>query len=346
MNIFSNELLFDIAIELLILVSFFLCLFLIFLYKKLAIRFKILANPNFRSLHEDPIPNGGGIVFSFIFIICVLILMLLGEISEVNFMLFFYGAVVATSFGFLDDLMNISPKKKLIVQILLSGWTLYCIDGGLLFGFEQLPELVSILISMILLVWILNAYNFMDGVDGLAISGATFFSGLAAYILYLNNGNSELILLLLLLMSCSMSMMFFNWPPATIFMGDAGSIFLGYIFGVFIFLSIKSNDISIWTWLVILGYFFADTTMTQIMRVFLVKKWYKPHRSHAYQNLARIAKSHSKITISVTLYHIFWLIPLALWSVLKPEIAVIPAIMAITPGLFITYKYGPSLSSS
>jgi Fuc2NAc and GlcNAc transferase len=346
MNIFSNEFLFEKVVYFWLLVVFFVCLLLIFIYKKLAIKFKILANPNFRSLHESPIPNGGGVVFSFVFSICVLILWLLDEVSNLIIMLFFYGALVATFFGFLDDLKNISAKKKLIVQILISGWTLYCLDGGLIFGFEKIPEIASLLISIFLLVWIINAYNFMDGIDGLALSGATFFSGLTAFILYLNNGSSELIILLLLLMTCSASLLVFNWPPATIFMGDAGSIFLGYVFGAIILLTIMSNDISISTWLVVFGYFFGDTTMTQIMRVVLVKKWYKAHRSHAYQNLARITNSHSKITMSVTLYHIFWVFPLALWSVFQPEIAAIPAIMAISPGLLIAYKYGPSFSSS
>ena len=86
--------------------------------------------------------------------------------------------------------------------------------------------------------------------------------------------------------------------------------------------------------------------MTQIMRVILVKNWYEAHRSHAYQNLARIAGSHFKVTMSVTIYHIVWISPLTLWSVLQPEMAIIPAILAISPCLFFTYKYGPALSSS
>ena len=88
MNIFSNELLFEKVVYLWLLVVFFLSLLLIFIYKKLAIKYKILANPNFRSLHESPIPNGGGIVFSLVFNICILILWLLGEVSNLIIMLF------------------------------------------------------------------------------------------------------------------------------------------------------------------------------------------------------------------------------------------------------------------
>ena len=186
----------------------------------------------------------------------------------------------------------------------------------------------------------------MDGIDGLAISGATFFSGLLALVMLLTNGSSELISIFLLLMACTAALMVFNWPPASIFMGDSGSIFLGYVFGAIILVTIMNGNISIWTWLVVFGYFFADTTMTQIMRVILVKKWYEAHRSHAYQNLTRITNSHFKVTMGVTAYHLFWISPLAFWTVLQPEFALIACALAVTPGLVFAYIYGPVLSSS
>ena len=108
--------------------------------------------------------------------------------------------------------------------------------------------------------------------------------------------------------------MLFNWPPASIFMGDSGSIFLGYLFGLYSITIIK-DEISLWTWLVIFGYFFADTTVTQIARIILVKNFLKPHRSHAYQNLARITGSHLKVTGWVTFYHIFGCCPFNMDSI-------------------------------
>ena len=129
-------------------------------------------------------------------------------------------------------------------------------------------------------------------------------------------------------------------------MGDSGSAFLGYIFGSLILFSVMSGDISIWTWLIVLGYFFADTTVTQLMRIILVKKWYLPHRSHAYQNLARITGSHIKVTGGVVLYNVVWILPLTIWSVMKPEMALFAVALAIAPSLVFTLKYGPLLSSS
>jgi Fuc2NAc and GlcNAc transferase len=129
-------------------------------------------------------------------------------------------------------------------------------------------------------------------------------------------------------------------------MGDAGSIFLGYIFGSLLLFTVFNNDISVWSWLTVFGYFFADTTVTQIMRVILVKKWYLPHRSHAYQNLARIKNSHLKVTGGVTVYNLVWVFPLTLWSSLQPEMGFTAATLSIAPALVVAYKYGPVLSSS
>ena len=140
--------------------------------------------------------------------------------------------------------------------------------------------------------------------------------------------------------------MLFNWPQASIFMGDTGSIFLGYIFGSFILITVIKNEISIWTWLVLFGYFFADTTVTQIARIILVKKFYRPHRSHAYQNLARVTGSHLKVTCGVIIFNIVWILPLALWTIFRPDMEIVAAFLAITPGLVVAYKYGPVYSAS
>jgi Fuc2NAc and GlcNAc transferase len=129
-------------------------------------------------------------------------------------------------------------------------------------------------------------------------------------------------------------------------MGDAGSVFLGYTFGVLSLFTVLNNDISIWVWLTVFGYFFADTMVTQIIRVVLVKKWYLAHRSHAYQNLARITESHLKVTSGVILYNIIWILPLTIWAALQPEIEILAAILAITPAVVVAYKYGPVFSSS
>ena len=318
----------------------------IILYRRVAISRDIVANPNFRNLHASPLPVGGGIVFSFVFVFSLFFIWWLNQISDDLFWVLGVGGGSAALFGFLDDLKDIRASSKLVTQFFLSGWLLFWFDGGPLLSIDWIPVLVAIPVTALFLVWMINAYNFMDGIDGMAVSGAVFVSGAITLVLLLTNGDSEFFSVFVLFLASISTFLFFNWPPASIFMGDSGSAFLGYIFGALILFTVKSGDISIWTWLIVFGYFFADTTVTQLMRIILVKKWYLPHRSHAYQNLARITGSHLKVTGGVVLYNVVWILPLTIWSVVKPEMALFAVVLAIAPSLVFALKYGPLLSSS
>ena len=318
----------------------------IILYRRVAISRDIVANPNFRNLHASPLPVGGGIVFSFVFVFSLFFIWWLNQISDDLFWVLAIGGGSTALFGFLDDLKDIRASSKLVAQFFLSGWLLFWLGGGPLLSIDWIPVLVAIPVTALFLVWMVNAYNFMDGIDGMAVSGAVFVSGAITLVMLLTNSKSEFIIVPVLLLTTTSTFMVFNWPPASIFMGDSGSVFLGYIFGALILFTVKSGDISIWTWLIVFGYFFADTTVTQLMRIILVKKWYLPHRSHAYQNLARITGSHLKVTGGVVLYNVVWILPLTIWSVMKPEMALFAVVLAIAPSLVFAFKYGPLLSSS
>ena len=315
-------------------------------YKKIATHYGILAHPNFRNLHANPLPVGGGIVFSFVFVFSMFYIWWLNQISDELFWVLAVGGGTAALFGFLDDLKDIRASIKLLAQFFLSGWLLFWLDGGPLLSIDWIPALLAIPVTALFLVWTVNAYNFMDGIDGMAVSGAVFVSGTITLVLLLVNSDSEFFSVFVLFFASISTFLFFNWPPASIFMGDSGSAFLGYIFGSLIIFTVMSGDISIWTWLIVFGYFFADTTVTQFMRIILVKKWYLPHRSHAYQNLARITGSHLEVTVGVLLYNVVWILPLTIWSVMKPEMALFAVVLAIAPSLVFAFKYGPLLSSS
>jgi len=318
----------------------------VFLYKKYAIYVGIISNPNYRTLHESPIPRGGGIVFSILFILAIFLIWPYLKLSDNLFLILGVGGGVASLFGFIDDIMNIRARIKLTIQFLLSGLTVYWLFIDSLLLMNWIPIFITIAVCLFFMVWMMNAYNFMDGVDGMAASGAIFSSLTLALVLFLTDNSFELIPIFILIATTVSGFMIFNWPPATIFMGDAGSVFLGYIFGSLLIFTTLSGNLSIWNWLTVFGYFFADTTVTQIIRVILIKKWYLAHRSHAYQNFARITGSHLKVTSRVTLYNIIWILPLAIWSALQPEMEILAAILAVTPALVVAYKYGPMLSSS
>jgi len=315
-------------------------------FRALALRKGILANPNYRSLHQRPMPQGGGIVFSAAFLAAVAVLWWAGFIDGKSMQAIGVGGVIATLFGFADDVVHVKPVTKLLVQSGLAGWALYSFDGNPLFDLPWTPTIVELAASWFLLIWLMNVYNFMDGVDGMAASGAVFFCTACIIVLLLAQGDRELLLVFGLLALCCSGFLLFNWPPASIFMGDSGSLFLGYCFGALITGTITGGQVSPWTWLVILGYFAGDTTTTTVTRIFLTRNWYGAHRSHAYQNLARISGDHRRITVGVFCYHLLWLLPLAVLSVRAPAAGPLAAALALGPVVLWTLRYGPRLSSA
>lgn len=316
------------------------------IYIKVALRNKIISSPNFRSLHSSESITGGGAVFSLVFFLTIVYFWIIGLIIDKIFFVLGIGGFCATLLGFLDDLFDISAIKKLFFHSILSAWSIYWLELGIFSNTNWIPQSISMGLSILFLVWVINAYNFIDGIDGLAISGATFIFGGLILIMIITNNTSELTIIYFSLLGCALAFLIFNWPPARIFMGDSGSIFLGYLIGTLFLLTIERGDVTVWTWLVIFGYFFADTTITQFMRLILVQKWYKAHRSHAYQNLARITGSHFKVTSIIIIYHLAWLLPLMIFSIKLPNFSMLAAVLAILPAMLFCIKYGPLKSSS
>jgi len=199
---------------------------------------------------------------------------------------------------------------------------------------------LGIALAVIGMVWMINLYNFMDGIDGMAASGAVFFcataGGLIAYL-----DSSPLWMLLFVLGAATLGFLCFNWPPARLFMGDSGSGFYGYIFGCLAILCAQTHALSLWTWIILLGYFLADTTTTTVIRAATVPRFWGTHRSHAYQNLARVWDNHRKMTLIVLAIDLGWLLPLALVSVAWHRAAFPLALVALAPIIGFAVIYGP-----
>ena len=320
-----------------------------YLYRRIAQRYGIIAKINFRSLHERVVPRGGGLAFACIFAMAVVAIWSFGGLPNWLMLCLGIGGAGAAVFGFIDDVCDLRVAWKLLAQLCLAAWVV-----AVFFAFLDAPAVsnysgpLMFLLPLTLLfisVWFINLYNFMDGVDGMAISGAVFICIAAIVVLTITSGKEYFIFAFALLAASCLGFLIFNLPPASIFMGDAGSIFLGYSLGTMMLGTIVLEQIGIWTWIAILGYFIGDTTTTGLFRLFRVRKWYGVHRSHAYQNLARIYNSHAKVTYGVTLYHVLWSLPLAIWSVLVPVMGPLSALLSLGPAVAWTYRFGPRLSS-
>ncbi|MBU4396498.1 MAG: glycosyl transferase family 4, partial [Proteobacteria bacterium] len=131
-----------------------------------------------------------------------------------------------------------------------------------------------------------------------------------------------------------------NWPPAKIFMGDACSGFLGFCFGILAIMTSVDTKMTLWTWLILLGVFIADATVTLLRRIFRKERFFEAHRSHAYQILSRRWHSHKKVTLGVLAVNILWLFPCAFFSISWPCYGLFFAIISYVPLLFFCLMIG------
>jgi Fuc2NAc and GlcNAc transferase len=278
-----------------------------------AITRDLLDIPNARSSHSLPTPRGGGVAIVFTFLLAAGLGWRQGALSvDLFYGLFSAGGLVALV-GFLDDHGHIAARWRLLAHFSAAATALYWLNGmpALDMGVAHVNSLLILnALGMLYLVWVLNLYNFMDGIDGLAALQA-ITTCLSACALYGLAGNVELMAAPALLAMAVSGFLVWNFPPAKIFMGDAGSGFLGLVLGVMAIQAASTLSDYFWVWCILMGAFIVDATFTLLRRCLNGSKVYEAHRTHAYQYAARRTGSHLTVTLGVALINIFWLLPVA-----------------------------------
>lgn len=283
------------------------------LIRRYALAKSLLDIPNARSSHSTPTPRGGGLAFVIVFLL-LLPLLYSYQFLSLHTLLAFWGtgALIAT-IGFLDDKGHIAARWRLLAHFIAAIWLLYWLAGFpslYLFGIN-IPATITTGLAVFYVVWVLNLYNFMDGIDGIASVEAIFVC-LAGALVYYVAGYPLFTTTALLLAGAVAGFLVWNFPPAKIFMGDAGSGFLGIILAG---LSIQAAWVSpqlFWSWLILLGVFMVDATWTLSHRLLRKEKVYEAHRTHTYQFAARFFGKHITVTLAVLVINLIWLLPIAL----------------------------------
>lgn len=281
--------------------------------RRYALERSVIDIPNARSSHTVPTPRGGGIGIVLSFLLALFGLMLTGT-SQIDALVSLGGAgSLIAVIGFMDDHGHIAARWRLLGHFIAAGWMLVWL-GGLapltMFGWKVDLGWLGGLLAAVYLVWLLNLYNFMDGIDGIASVEAITVC-LGAALLYVLAGLHAFTALPLLLAAAVGGFLFWNFPPAKIFMGDAGSGFLGIVLGGFSLQAAWLSPTLFWCWLILLGVFIVDATYTLIRRVMRGDRVYEAHRSHAYQFAAREYGKHLPVTLAVMVINLFWLLPVA-----------------------------------
>jgi UDP-N-acetylmuramyl pentapeptide phosphotransferase/UDP-N-acetylglucosamine-1-phosphate transferase len=268
----------------------------------IAHRVGVMDVPNERSSHSLPTPRMGGVpmVAAAALAFGGWSFLAAGEANVQRGLPYtFLFALGMFLLGFYDDLRNLSPLFRFLVQF-VSALLLFVFLAPLLPDVSLwkwvLPKWAWVVPGAIWVVWMLNLYNFMDGIDGLAGGEAAVASSFF-FLLFAREGEAGWAVANLLVAASAMGFLVHNWPPARVFMGDAGSAFLGAFYGMQSILASLSTNVPLIVLVLPFANFILDTTVTLLRRFSRGEKWYKAHRTHYYQRMTNLGMSHKKVTL-------------------------------------------------
>jgi len=242
---------------------------------------KFLDIPNQRSLHAKPTPKLGGLAIMTSVIFSAII-----YCTELLYLVPFLLALIALSL--LDDIVSVKPLIRLAIHFLTAITFLFTLDLQ--------TNYLFLIILLFFLVWMINLYNFMDGSDGLAAGMSIIGFGCYA-ILSIIIGDLDFAIFNIIIITACIGFLFFNFPPAKIFMGDTGSIPLGFLCGSLGIIGWYKLLWPLWFPLVVFSPFIIDSGITLLKRLINKESLMDAHRSHYYQRAILIGYSHKQVAL-------------------------------------------------
>jgi len=319
------------------LAAFLISALLTWVVRNYAVTKGVLDVPNARSSHKVTTPRGGGLAIVLTYLAGVSALFVLGWLpSRTTGALLAAGSVTAVV-GFWDDHASLSARLRFTAHFVAAAIALAALGGMPSLSIMDVATLSGWLaqtFALLMVVWFLNLYNFMDGIDGIAaLEAVTVALGGAAAAFI--SGYPAGVSACLLLAAASAGFLVWNFPPAKIFMGDVGSGFLGVVFGVLAIDAAIHSPVLFWSWLILLGGFIVDATVTLLRRLVRGDPVYLAHRSHAYQRAARAIGRHRPVAIAFGAANVLWLLPFALLAATGRFPGEIALVIAWLPLIFL-----------
>lgn len=293
------------------------------LVRRRAVRRADFDVPNARSSHAVPTPRGGGLGVVVAVTLGGTALAWGGRIEWRTWLAVALPGLLVAVVGWLDDRGRLRVARARLALHLVAAAALVTALGGL-------PPLVLVdapvdlgwvghALAVVYVAWMLNLFNFMDGIDGItAVETISVCACVVAVEVVAGAGN-ELLAPPALVAAASAGFLVYNWPPARIFLGDVGSGYVGYVLAALSLVSAGRDPRAGWVWLVAVGAFAADATVTLVRRVARRERVTVAHRTHAYQHLARDAARHLPVTLGVGALTIAWLGPWG-WAIARGSV--------------------------
>lgn len=302
-----------------------------------ASRMGLLDHPGNRHSHSSPTPRGGGLGPVLALLVGSLLLAG-GRIPEFWTHCAAPGVVVLALLGWWDDHRSLSVRLRLAVQLGVSIWLLWCAAS-----LGWLAGVLAMLAGGLFVLWMTNLYNFMDGSNGMAGLQGVFAGCVMAWLFQLSGDSGSASLAFLLAAACA-GFLPWNLARPRVFMGDVGSLALGFVIGALLLFGAATGAIELpLAWLVML-LFLTDSTMTLAARVMRRERWYNAHRQHLYQRLIACGWPHARVAVFYQAINLAMVLPAIGVAVRFPALAwpisVVMTLLFAVGWYLLTKKFG------
>ena len=285
-------------------------------FRRYALARDILDHPNERSSHQQATPRGGGVAFVAVILAGLALAGFAGWMPDTQVSAIGAGGLLVALVGWWDDRWGLSARWRFLAHLCASGLAAAALGGvgSLSIAGAELPlGWFSVPLAAFGITYLINITNFMDGIDGIAASEAVFVFAATALLA----GGTLRVPAAVASAACA-GFLVWNWPRARIFMGDAGSGFLGFLMGAFTLYSATVSSDAFWALAILPGTFFVDASVTLLRRMATGQQWTKAHRSHAYQHAAQ-RWGHLRVMLTFVSLNLVWILPLSWLAARHPR---------------------------
>lgn len=294
-------------------------------------RYNVVDNPSGRRAHAKVTPRGGGIVIYFIFSLAFLYL----DYFFTNFN--YSGKLMPLLSGlalvsFYDDIKGTNALLRLFVHLFVAGLALYIFLYPNLLFHGEVSGWLDFVLATIGFAGFINIYNFLDGIDGITALETIHLSISILTLTYLRSDiiycSSFVSIVAIIILACAIGFLIYNWSPASIFLGDIGSITLGFLMGLCLIMIAASGE-RLFVASAIAGlYYIADGGITILIRAVRGEKIWLPHLRHFFQQAVKKGMTHKEVTLKISFCNLVLLL-LAINALYYPAISILLAMFIV-----------------
>ena len=298
-------------------------------------KYQILDMPNLRSNHKLPTPRGGGIAVVLTIIIGFIAAGIHHGVVVWQYAPVFIGAATLAVISWIDDCKPIRNLWRFLVQIGAVVLGMVVLFNDILVFQGLFPVWLDSLLAGFIWLWFINLYNFMDGIDGITGCETLFICFGVGAITLIAGLPKEYMFIAALVGGSTLGFLFWNWHPARIFMGDVGSVVLGYLLG-WLLLALAGQGYWLEA-LIIPAYYLMDSTFTILQRLVRGEVIWEAHSQHFYQKAVRAGESHSSVVLKIAFTNVllFALATDITYRIISPITALMLALLMVALLLYI-----------